>query len=174
MSALASIVGPMLAIVFAVAAAAKARPAGFRELVTLLRAARLLPAARAAPAAVVLIAAEAVTAACLAHPATVRFGLAAAGLLLVVLTAGLAVALRRRVPLSCSCFGSGGGPIGVAQLGRNLVLLACAAVGWAGAAGARPSLVAWAAAAFAAALLLRLDDLHDLLAPATPRRSRFR
>ncbi|MEV0396300.1 MauE/DoxX family redox-associated membrane protein [Polymorphospora rubra] len=174
MSALASIVGPMLAMVFAVAAAAKTRPAGFRELVTLLRTARLLPADWAAPAAVVLIVAEAVTAVCLALPATVRFGTAAAGLLLAVLTAGLAVMLRRRVALSCGCFGSGGGPIGVAQLGRNLVLLACAVAGWAGAAGARPSPVAWATAAFAAALLVRFDDLHDLLAPATARRSRFR
>ncbi|MFY1596804.1 MauE/DoxX family redox-associated membrane protein [Micromonospora sp. WMMD737] len=174
MSALASIVGPMLAIVFIVAAAAKARPSGFRELVTLLRTARLLPASWAAHAAVLLVAAEAVIAACLAFPATARAGAAAAVVLLVVLTAGLAVALGRRVPLACSCFGTGGDRISTAQLGRNLLLLACAAVGWAGYAHVRPSLVAWAVAAFAAALLVRFDDLLDLLAPAAPQRRRSR
>ena len=105
----------------------------------------------------------------LAGPALTGAALAGAVTLATVLTAGVAVAVRRGVTAPCACFGSGGRtPLSGVHLARNACLLAILVAG-----AASVGLERWppgpAAAALAAAtggvsalLLTRLDDLTTL------------
>jgi hypothetical protein len=99
--------------------------------------------------------------------------LAGATALTSVLTAGVAVAVRRGVTAPCACFGSGSrSPLSGVHLARNACLLAVLVAGTASAGleAWPPSLAAATLAAAAggvsALLLTRLDDLTALFRTA--------
>jgi hypothetical protein len=110
-----------------------------------------------------------------AAPVLTVAALAGAAALTIVLTAGVAMAVRRGAVAPCACFGSGSGsPLSGVHLARNaflLVVLAAgaASVGLAPLAPWPPSLGAAAVAAAVggvlALLLTRLDDLSALFRP---------
>jgi hypothetical protein len=101
--------------------------------------------------------------------------LAAAGLLLSVLTSGIGLALGRGAHGRCACFGAAERPLSRRHLARNALLLLTVAGGLAGVATAptapaRPAapagIVLGLATGLAAALvLIRLDDLVTLFGP---------
>ena len=94
-----------------------------------------------------------------------------AAALLGVLTGGIALAVRRGTSAPCACFGASTRPLGGRHLVRNAILLLVAAgalVTPAGPAVPAGALLGAAAGALAAVLLIRLDDLVELLAPARP------
>jgi hypothetical protein len=98
-------------------------------------------------------------------------GLVTAAALLGVLTGGIALALRRGTSAPCACFGASTRPLGGRHLVRNCVLLLVAAgalVTPAGPVVPAGALLGAAAGALVAVLLVRLDDLVELLAPARP------
>ena len=99
--------------------------------------------------------------------------LAGAAALMAVLTAGVAVAVRRGVTAPCACFGSSGrAPLGGVHLARNAYLLVVLVTGVASAGLQRwqPGLAAAVLAASAggvpALLLTRLDDVAALFRAA--------
>jgi hypothetical protein len=109
----------------------------------------------------------------LGEPALTGAALAGAAALTTVLTAGVAVAVRRGVNAPCACFGSGGrSPLGGVHLARNACLLAVLVAGAASVGLERwqpgPAAAAMAAAAggVSALLLTRLDDLTALFRTA--------
>ena len=159
----------LLLVVFAVSAWSKARDrAALLELADSLVTMRLAPAAWRRPAAVALLVAEALTALLLALPWTggsVAFGAALA--LLLALTGGVAVALHRRVPVGCRCFGGSSTPLAPRHLARNLALVAVAVAGLVsatvGGTGHPGGLVvAGAAGALLAVLVIVADDIAAL------------
>jgi Methylamine utilisation protein MauE len=171
----------VLWLVFAVSTAGKLRT--WRGFVASLRPLGLLPG-RLVPATAVAVATAEVTvllglSAAVAGvldlvPAgpVVRFGgLVAAAALLGVLTGGIALALRRGSSAPCACFGASTRPLGGRHLVRNAILLLVAAgalVTPAGPVVPAGALLGAAAGALVAVLLIRLDDLVELLAPARP------
>jgi hypothetical protein len=99
--------------------------------------------------------------------------LASAAALTAVLTAGIAVAVRRGVAAPCACFGSRGRvPLSGVHLTRNACLLAVLAAGAGGAVFERwpptPAVAALAAVAggVSALLITHLDDLTALFGTA--------
>ena len=102
----------------------------------------------------------------------VRFGgLVVAAALLGVLTVGIALALRRGTSAPCACFGASTRPLGGRHLVRNtlLLLVTAGALGTpAGPVAPAGVLLGVAAGALVAVLLVRLDDLVELFAPARP------
>ncbi|MEH0828185.1 MULTISPECIES: MauE/DoxX family redox-associated membrane protein [unclassified Micromonospora] len=131
-----------------------------------------VPARWTRPVARVAVTAEAAVVVLLAVPATAPAGLLLAAGLLGVLTLALVGALRRGERPACRCFGSGDGPIGARHVVRNLALLLVALLGLLGrAAGGAPpgavdTLLAVGLAVPLAAVVVRLDDLVALFAPA--------
>jgi hypothetical protein len=108
-----------------------------------------------------------------AEPALTGAALAGAAALTTVLTAGVAVAVRRGATAPCACFGSGDrSPLSGVHLARNAFLLAVLVAGAASAGLApwppNPAAAALAAAAggVSALLLTRLDDLTALFRTA--------
>jgi len=102
-------------------------------------------------------------------PALTGVALAGAAALMAVLTAGVAVAVRRGVTAACACFGSGGrAPLGGVHLARNAYLLAVLVTGAASAVlqrwqpGLAAAVLAAAAGGVSALLLTRLDDVAAL------------
>jgi len=148
-----------------IAAVAKLR--AFGDFAGSLVALRLVAGARARPLAVAVIAAELTAAALCLWPGTAAVGL---GVSAALMAAFAAVAARRRAVVPCRCFGSGGAPLGPRHVLRNGLLLALAlaavpaslATGDPQAGGLLPTLVC---AAVAVALVVRFDDLADLLLP---------
>lgn len=136
------------------------------------------------PVAAALAAAEAVVAALCATALIMtfssgpgvlaEFALGGAVTLAAVLTAGVAVSVRRGVAAPCACFGSRAErPLSGVHVTRNSCLLVILTAGAAGAlAGhwpARPAAAALAATAggLVALVLSRIDDLTALFGPAT-------
>jgi hypothetical protein len=159
--------GSLLAVVFAVAAAGKVRPAAFRAFAESLADLRLVPRRWRVPSAAAVVVAEAGVAMLIAVPVTARFGLTAAMALAAVFTIGISIALLRDDVAPCLCFGARSRrPIGRAQQARCAVLTGTGAVGFAavGPGAVHPAGVAVAVAvgAVAAVLLIRLDDLVEL------------
>jgi hypothetical protein len=167
----------LLCLVLAVAAGSKlgSRRAGreFAESLRPLAAAGLrLPAG---PVAALAVGTEAVAAVLLVPPATAPAGLALAAVLLAAYGAGILVAARRGVGLTCRCFGAGTSRLGRPEAVRNLVLAAVAVTALAaGAAGVLPAAspqaltVAATAGAVLALAVVRWDDLSFLLADPVP------
>lgn len=128
-----------------------------------------LPVALRWPVAVGLVVAEVVTAVLLLVPATAAWGSVAAVLLFGVLTGGVLRVVRSERKVSCNCFGaSRDATLSGVHVGRNLALvaLAFAALGLSlnGATAALPqAAVAAFGALVVAAVVVRLDDLVDLL-----------
>ena len=139
-------------------------------------------AAGEALAALVAVVAAGLAVAAAGEPAVLlTVALAAAVVLTGVLTAGVALVLRRGVRARCACFGSSAArPLGPPHLVRNVVLLAVAIVGLAASiAGATDapvgaSIVALAGGGVAGLLVTHLDELIDLFAasPAGNRAAR--
>jgi hypothetical protein len=172
-----------LSVVFAVSAWSKFRSrAAFDAFADSLR--PLLPARFAGPAGTALTIAETAVVLALASSvaaALFRWGmagpcglvaLAAALLLLVVLTLGVVLAVRRGSGATCACFGAKQRPLSRRHIVRNATLLVAAAAGLAGVArpGIEPlvAIVAIVAGLVAATVVVTLDDLVDLFQPVHP------
>jgi hypothetical protein len=105
--------------------------------------------------------------------AVVVVALVLAAALLAVLTGGIVLALRRGADVSCACFGAGDRPLSRRHLARNGVLFLIA-VGGVGVADHVPRdaaeplavLLAGLVGAVVALVLIRLEDLVELFAPA--------
>lgn len=170
------------AVVFGVSAIGKLRnPAGFADSLEPLS---IVPRRLVRPVAVVLTGVELVAAAALCwgivaavaerpvRQPVALVGLVLAGLLLAVLTAGIAIEIRRGTVATCLCFGVGTHRLGTRHVVRNLLLLVGVVAGLVtyATAGTTPTrtgaaLVALAGGAVVALILIRLDDLVDLFAP---------
>lgn len=177
----------LLGVVFALSALSKMRgPAAQRDFAAALRVLRLLPDRLVRPTAAAVTVAEAGIALSMACAITATVGalpgeriaasgaLGVAGLVLVVLTAGVALALRRGTGGRCACFGSTERPLGRHHLVRNGLLLLCVAgglgvLGLAGGGSVEPAgaLIATSAGVVGALLLVNLDDLVELFMPKT-------
>jgi uncharacterized membrane protein YphA (DoxX/SURF4 family) len=169
----------LLALVFVVAVIGKLRSRTvFAEFVGSVRQFGV-PARWAPPTARLAVTVEAAVVVLLAVPRTVPAGLLLAAGLLGVLTAAIVGALRRGARPACRCFGAGDAPIGGRHVARNLALATVALLGllgWATSTGPPPSaptvLLAVGVAVLLAAVVIRLDDLVALFAPAPSRAPR--
>jgi methylamine utilization protein MauE len=100
-------------------------------------------------------------------------GVAAAAALLCVFTGGITLALRRGTTARCACFGAESRPLSGRHLVRNSILLLVAAGALATPAGPVPpagALLGDAAGLLLALVLVRLDDLVELVVPIRPAR----
>jgi hypothetical protein len=163
----------MLVMVFLASAAGKAR--NFGGFVAAVRQLRLVPGSWPRPVARVVVAAEVVAAGLLLLPAPA----ALAGFGLVVVLAGvfafvIEVSVRRGIRVPCPCFGAASDLLNRRQLVRNALLVVVAAVGSAGLDTGRLELVevmvSLAVAVFLAAVVIRFDDVAELLVPRTAAR----
>ncbi len=157
----------LLVLVFAAAAVGKLLPSGsFAAFRDSIRAAGLLPPSLASPVAVGVVAGEVGQIPLLLVPETAPLGAAAAGLLLAGFVGFIGLTMRRGTALRCNCFGQGGSRLGPRHLWRNgflLLTVAGAAVPVEPGALHDPAGLAFAAvaAATAAVLVIRLDDVVD-------------
>jgi hypothetical protein len=106
----------------------------------------------------------------LAAPATVPAGFLLGAGLLVVFTGAILQAIRRERRTPCHCFGASTTPLGMPHAIRNALLLAACAAGFAGTLwSVEPArnpgglVVALTVAAAAVLLVVRLDDIVELL-----------
>ncbi|MEU6722808.1 MauE/DoxX family redox-associated membrane protein [Nonomuraea wenchangensis] len=159
----------LLVVVFLASAASKLRSGrALRALATSLTAMRLVGRSRATAVAAALAVSECGVALLLAVPFTRRAGFAAAVVLLAVLTAGVAVVLRRGSGVPCRCFGASPAPLSGRHLLRNLLLTAAALAGLTLPAGSLTLagwLIALLAGGLAGVILTLLDDLVELFLP---------
>jgi energy-converting hydrogenase Eha subunit A len=175
----------MAACVFAASASAKLRSRhAYQSFRAGLRDTRLISERWTTGVASLLCAAETVTAAGLLAAAIMALdavpgarsvteaSLTAACLLTIVLAAGVGAVMRRGTQARCACFGAGAGrQLGGVHMLRNLILLVLLAAGLAGSVlgDGHPTpaaaIVGVAAGALAALLIIRWEDLADLLAP---------
>jgi hypothetical protein len=170
MTALDVALRTVLAVVFGVAFVSKARSrAAFTEFAAALGdigwlRGRLRSAA--APAVPVL---EAAVVTLLALPSTAWWGFGAGAALLATFTAVTAIQAARGHRVRCRCFGAGADRIGPVQIARNGMLLALAIAGLAvepvshGGVGAARLVLAVGLALLAALVLIRWDDLAQLV-----------
>lgn len=156
-----------LALVFCVAAGGKVRARGDFE--ASVRAMTGVSGSRAPLVVGSVIGCEVAAAVLLAVPRTGAFGALLAIALLLSFTFLILRLIARRETVACSCFGASGSPAGWLQVGRNVVLLAMAVMS---AADWRPEplrpglLTAAFATIVVAALVVSLEDVVFLLAPA--------
>lgn len=118
-----------------------------------------------------LITGEAASAVLLLVPWTAVAGAVLAGGVLAVLTAGVVVVLRRRMAVTCACFGSSGSTIAPVHAVRNGLLLlgalVAAVTSWVGPrvpTDLVTAAVAVGVGAVLAVVITRLDDFAFLLA----------
>lgn len=164
-----------LVLVFGVAVLGKVSgPRAFAEFEDMLRAMRLVPARLRRPTAVIVIGLESAVPVVLLAGTAVRIGFLGAAVLMALFVGGTAVVIRRRTPVSCRCFGPGGGRLGYPHLVRDGLIAAIATVGLIGAwidpgPAEHPGGIAVGVLAglTAAALLVRFDELVDLFAART-------
>jgi hypothetical protein len=172
----------LLCVVLATAAAGKlGRRRARREFAESLRPLTAAGALRGLPVgalATVAVGTEAVAAVLLLVPATAPAGLVASAVLLSAYGAGILLAVRAGVRLTCRCFGAGTSRLGRPEAVRNLALATVAAAAFlAGRAGALPVAsapaltVAGTAGAVLALAVVRWDDLVFVLAGPAPRSS---
>ena len=175
----------VLWVVFSVSAASKSGSARRqRAFAASLRPLKVLSERLLAPAALAVTVAEIAVVAGLSWvllgfvagvPGTqsvAAAALAAATVLLAVLTGGIVLALRRGSRASCACFGAAERPLSRRHLVRNGLLILIAAGGVAvvdhvprDAAQLPAVLLAGSVGAVVALVLIRLDDLVELFAP---------
>jgi hypothetical protein len=181
----------MTACVFGASAAAKIRSrAAYRAYRAGLGAIHLMPGYLLTTAAAVLAVGEALTAAWLtgctallaaqgdhASALLAESALATATLLTATLTVGITVAIRRGSPAPCPCFGvRSPRPTGPAHLLRNLVLLSAVVSGLTlGPTVRQPPTpagltLALGTAVVAAMLIIRWEDIAEVITPASARR----
>lgn len=122
--------------------------------------------------AITIIAAEGASVVLIAVPVTALTGLVLATVLLVGFTVVPALALRRRVELTCRCFGLREAKIGPSHVLRNGLVLCAALAGLtaslAARAGAAQSLVAIGIGMVAGIVFVGWDELAYVLRPSTP------
>ncbi|GAB1513088.1 MauE/DoxX family redox-associated membrane protein [Actinophytocola sp. KF-1] len=164
------VVRALLVVVFAGAVAGKLRSvrafAEFAGSVAVL-APRALPAR---PVAVLVVAAEALTAALLLVPATRLAGYALSVLMLAAFAAGIARVVHTGQRVRCRCFGGGGGVLGPGHLARNalLVVAACGAAFDSTTVTAPRALVALTAGAVLGLVIVRWEDVTFLTRRSAP------
>jgi hypothetical protein len=162
----------VLVLVFAASAIGKLR--NFGGFVAAVRGLRLVPDAWPRPVARSVVAAEAAAAGLLLLPPRA----AVAGFTLVILLCLLFAvviesSVRRDIRVSCPCFGASADLLNRRHLVRNGLLVAVAAVGLAGVDTAPPgfvdALVGAVTAVFVAAVVIRFDDVAEILVPKAAR-----
>ncbi|GAA1693363.1 MauE/DoxX family redox-associated membrane protein [Fodinicola feengrottensis] len=157
----------LLAVVLGWSSVSKLTPSGRRGLSDMLT--QLGIGRQAGWVGGLLIVGEATSAVLLLLPWTVVVGAGLATVLMAVLTAGTVLILRRRLKVTCACFGSSSTTIAPIHAVRNGLLLLGAAV----AASLGPDVpadlvtaaVAVAVGAVLAIVMTRLDDFAFLLSP---------
>jgi hypothetical protein len=161
----------LVAVVFMWAGAAKLHDV--RAFARYFRELHVLPSALSGPAARGLAIVELGVGGLAAVRSTATIGLASGVVLLLALSAGIAVLLRRGATAECACFGRRSSPLGVRHLVRNGLVAVIAASGLA----ARTSrlaphgpgiAVAVAVGAIGAVLIVSWDDIADLLSTPPP------
>lgn len=169
----------MLWCVFAISAGSKLRAQ--RAFTASLRSLRLIPERQLARAAFAVTGAELVVVLgltwILLSPGDRRMQLVAVlpptALLLIVLTAGIWLALRHRHSARCACFGATERPLSRRHLLRNGLLLLGVLAALAPAAPASDSLpvalLGVVAGIVTALVLVRLDDIVELFVPTSTR-----
>jgi hypothetical protein len=165
------VVRALLIVVFAVAAVSKLRSGDeFRDFVSSLKGMDYVRSA-SLPLAVLIVSFELLSVACLAIRQAVRVGFVFSTVTLLILTVGVAAAVRSGRQVECRCFGADGGILARRHLARNSFLLIASLVGLAGTLAAphhemllrRDGLAAAASGALFGVLLTRWDDLTFLL-----------
>jgi len=158
----------MLVLVFLASAIGKL--GNFGGFVAAVRQLRLVPGGWPRPVARMVVAAEAAAAGLLVLPSS----FAAAGFVLVILLCAMfavviELSVRREIQVPCPCFGGSADLLNRRHLLRNAVLAAVAVVGLAGIQTGRPEflaiLISSVTAVFLAAVVIRFDDVADLLVP---------
>jgi hypothetical protein len=159
----------VLAAVFAVAFIGKVRSrAAFSEFASSLSDITWLTGTRRRISAAAIPAAELAVVLLLALPWAVSFGFGLGVLVLAAFTSVTGSELAKGRQVRCRCFGASGGQIGLAQIVRNVVLLALSLAGLViepvshGGVGAAGLIVAFGLALVAAVGLVRWDDLASL------------
>jgi hypothetical protein len=174
-----------LCVVFGVSAASKvASVERQRVFAESLRALRLLPVSLVAPVAVVISCVESAVGLAAAFVGVVAGGawavsMAVLGMLLAVgllgvLTAGIVLALRRRITARCACFGASDRPLSWRQVLRNSVMQLVGLFGVVIAVADTPVAVvdpvgsglAGVVGVVVAVVLIRLDEIVELFAPS--------
>lgn len=171
MTYLAAACQGLLIAVLAVSAASKVRRrADFRDFVASLRRTSLVKPSAARVVALVVVSTEGSAALLLLLPGTRRFGFVVAGLLLAVLTAGVAAIVRRGKRVTCRCFGASNAPLQIRHVVRNATLTGAAVVGVIAGASTFNSaaVVVVLIGAVCAAPVILLDDLTELFRPPSP------
>jgi hypothetical protein len=175
----------VLVLVFAASAIGKL--GNFGGFVAAVRGLRLVPDAWPRPVARLVVAAEAAAAGLLLLPPRV----AVAGFMLVILLCALfgvviESSVRRDIRVACPCFGASADLLNRRHLVRNGLLVAVAVVGLAGIDTPPPGfvglvevdttlpgfvavLVGAVTAVFIAAVMIRFDDVAEILAPRAAR-----
>ncbi len=167
MAIVALTVRVMLAVVLSWSSVSKLTTGGRRGLNDMLR--QLGIDRRAGLVGGLLVGGEAASAVLLLLPWTAVAGAGLATALFAVLTAGVVMILRRRLKVTCACFGASSATIAPIHVVRNAFLLLCALV--AVAVGPRlphdvvTTAVTIGAGAFLAVVITRLDDFAFLLSP---------
>jgi hypothetical protein len=157
----------MLALVFLASAVAKA--GNFGGFVAAVRQLRLVPATTPRLVARLVVAAEFATVGLLLLPAPeAGFGLAV--VLAVLFSVVIEISVRRGIRVPCPCFGASGDFLNRKQLVRNALLVVVAVVGLVspaatGALELVEIMISVAVAGFLAAVVIRFDDVADLLMP---------
>ena len=121
--------GLLIAVLSVWAASKVGRQASFRDFVASLRHTGLVRPAAAGVVAIVVVSGEGTAALLLMLPGTRRLGFAVAGLLLGVLTGGVAAIVGRGKRVTCRCFGASDAPLQIRHVVRNATLTVAAAVG---------------------------------------------
>lgn len=162
----------VLVLVFAASAIGKL--GDFGGFAAAIRGLRLVPGAWPRPVARSVVAAEAAAAGLLLLPP----GAAVAGYTLVILLCVLFAvviesSVRRDIRVACPCFGASADLLNRRHLVRNGLLAAVAVIGLAG-VGTAPAgfvdvLVAAVTAVFVAAVVIRFDDVAEILVPRAAR-----
>jgi Methylamine utilisation protein MauE len=164
----------LLTVVLGWSAIGKLTRSGFAAAVTMFDE---LGLRRSKLVAGLLVAGEATVAIALWPAPTRLAGAAAALVLLVTLSIGVAVIVRRGLAVRCACFGAATSNLTTLQVARNVALAACAAVALVASLqvdGVRPGLdllLPVGAGAVLALAVVRLEDLVFLVRPLSYRES---
>lgn len=171
MTYLAAACQGLLIAVLAVSAASKVgRRADFQDFVASLRRTGLVQASTARVAAMAVVLTEGSAVLMLLLPSTRRVGFVVAGLLLAVLTAGVAVIVRHGSQVTCRCFGASDAPLRIRHVIRNGILTMAAVVGVITRAQAfdATAVVVVLIGAVCAVPAIFLDDFVELFRPPSP------
>ncbi|GHH42308.1 MauE/DoxX family redox-associated membrane protein [Lentzea cavernae] len=158
----------VLVLVFAASAIGKLDD--FGGFVAAIRGLRLVPDAWPRPVARLVVAAEATAAGLLLLPPRVAVvGFTLAILLCALFAVVIELSVRRDIRVACPCFGASADLLNRRHLARNGLLAAVAVVGLTGVDTAPPGfigvLVGAVTAVFVAAVVIRFDDVAEILVP---------